>query len=1484
MLTSLRALALVVLAAAPAAQAQLLVEPVDPALRGSVYESSFESGSQSMQQSAAATCSVSERTISVSGSTATATFTLSSACRGEEISFSSYALPGGDVRPFEDQVLFRNTTARYGPGQHTVSIGVPGCAYQVDLYEGPVQRELTTKGHQGGVLRAKTDVGAAKACRTTGTPSGFEDGSGGSSSRFASTCAANGSQGQSVEFYGIGMGSDAQTTANPATIAFPNPESVDYVVAQVVVKGERPAAVAFESGGQYVLLTDPTAQDADGFFYRVRMGGGAGEVTASVNTGGKGAPKNTPRAFNLYVVRSGAGGGQVAGLFSERDVFVQRTASVSETISLPPARAARDIAVQYALTDTDRDNRVVIVRMAAGDVVVEQTVGAPNSGDEAYIGTTTLAGVPAGVTDVTVTVTSPQGNGDSVFLGAVAATSRGDCLAALGDTVYADDNRNRRQDGGEAGLPGVTVTLATPGPDATCGTSDDVFVANAETAADGTYLFDDLAPGDYCAAPDAADADLPAGFVPTTSSVVAKTLAAGETFRDADFGFAANRVSPVLECVISDGGTTRAFWGYDNTSGGARTIRVGPANRFVGAPNGDAGQPIEFAAGRRYQVFSTTFTGANQTWTLDGKTATASATGETCKTADLELIKRVDESHPVQGDSVTFTLTLENKGPDATAFVQVTDVLPAGLEFAGASASRGAYDAQTGIWDLSAAGAGSDLPVGTYTLMLTTRVTTPGEVTNTAEVTRSAKRDPDSTPANGDRREDDWGKETITPRQPALSADLSLTKTVDHPAPQQGETVAFTITVRNSGPADATGVSAADKVPAGLRFEAVTSGDGARYDASDSLIVWTIGALAVGDSATLVYTAEVEAEGTFVNVARVLTSDQPDDDSTPGNHNPAEDDQDAATVTTKGSSGGGDAGVESQGSMASLLAQRLFERRQDARARTALMAAPSPMLMRSSSMTTGGVSGGGLGSIVPARGPAQSVAYETTPGDLIGVTNATSIFAADYLRPEGRRMGALFAALSPAGTLYDHAKATCDRLGGGRLESIGLIDIGGRPFVMQHLIHADGSVDYAVSFVAYRSGTEFEIDSRFAYTDYAPSGSSDVVNVQVWSVSPAYTAELAEQVLAEIAGQGSVRFRNSYQSAPLTPGTYVVDGRYEEGNLHLRLAGTPSGTLTVSGKASRTETEAAQGRQTEFAHTIELPAVIDADAPFTSVVVPVGTLFDAQFSVRHGSSEAVDQLYYADGAWSYTADAQSSVQRYATHADTREADAEDYHVERSAGFGGTVVDFASLFRYLRPAGQPVDLAGYEALAFTATGSGRYSVVVEKASIQSWDQHQFEIALTGGTQDVAIPLGDLRRSAGGEGLDPSDVTLVAFYALGDGQSAQPFDLTVENVRFTRNTRYTSSDADAQPGGLAIVGNAPNPFSGTTEIAFTLPQAMDARVEVYDLTGRRVAVAVDRTLTAGTHRVPFAADGLTAGVYLFRLITPEGTRTGQMTIVR
>ncbi|CAN7308742.1 hypothetical protein LJR039_001510 [Pseudorhodoferax sp. LjRoot39] len=68
--------------------------------------------------------------------------------------------------------------------------------------------------------------------------------------------------------------------------------------------------------------------------------------------------------------------------------------------------------------------------------------------------------------------------------------------AKLGDRLWYDTDRDGVQDTGEAGVAGITVTLAGAGTDGVFGTADDVS-RTTTTNSSGNYLFSNLAAGQY---------------------------------------------------------------------------------------------------------------------------------------------------------------------------------------------------------------------------------------------------------------------------------------------------------------------------------------------------------------------------------------------------------------------------------------------------------------------------------------------------------------------------------------------------------------------------------------------------------------------------------------------------------------------------------------------------------------------------------------------------------------------------------------------------------------------------------------------------------------------------------------------------------------------------------------------------------------------------------------------------------------------------
>ena len=85
-------------------------------------------------------------------------------------------------------------------------------------------------------------------------------------------------------------------------------------------------------------------------------------------------------------------------------------------------------------------------------------------------------------------------------------------LGSIGDRVWFDADGDGVQGAGEAGVAGVTVNLIGAGADGVFGTGDDEVLATQSTDADGNYLFEELAAGDY-----KVSVDLPSGDVAFTT-------------------------------------------------------------------------------------------------------------------------------------------------------------------------------------------------------------------------------------------------------------------------------------------------------------------------------------------------------------------------------------------------------------------------------------------------------------------------------------------------------------------------------------------------------------------------------------------------------------------------------------------------------------------------------------------------------------------------------------------------------------------------------------------------------------------------------------------------------------------------------------------------------------------------------------------------------------------------------------------------------
>ena len=126
----------------------------------------------------------------------------------------------------------------------------------------------------------------------------------------------------------------------------------------------------------------------------------------------------------------------------------------------------------------------------------------------------------------------------------------------------------------------------------------------------------------------------------------------------------------------------------------------------------------------------------------------------------------------------------------------------------------------------------------------------------------------------------------------------------------------------------------------------------------------------------------------------------------------------------------------------------------------------------------------------------------------------------------------------------------------------------------------------------------------------------------------------------------------------------------------------------------------------------------------------------------------------------------------------------------------------------------------------------------------------------------------------EGLEP-----VTFTATGqEPPSASLFDIFLGSGKLV-----------ALPDSPQLGQNAPNPFNSQTVLSYFLLEPGPTRLEVFALTGQRVAVLHQGPQQAGYHRLRWdgrdnAGRPLASGTYLYRLVTDETVLTRKLTLLR
>ncbi len=452
----------------------------------------------------------------------------------------------------------------------------------------------------------------------------------------------------------------------------------------------------------------------------------------------------------------------------------------------------------------------------------------------------------------------------------------------IGDKVWNDLNFNGIQNDGEPGIANVTVKLYD------CNNN---LLETTTTDATGKYEFDGLAAGSYY-----VEFTLPSGFVFTTKNAGSDD----EKDSDADvttgktvcYNLGNNDEIETIDAGMYDPLTMKAsignyFWNDANANGLQDNTESGIAGATV--------RLLDCSS----NVLATTTTNSNGDYSFTNLTpgdyvvefVTPSGFVFTSYNSGLDDTKDSDVD-PGTGRTICVNLSPgENDNTwDAGAYVPVT----CANDWTGSLGPDSAICLFTPQW-ITISGSVDLMPPATRAqLQLTWRVVKPSSINNCppgfdpcdqehyttkwiyGDTTFTMQAwwpgvsptdtlveihygmnvlDCDGNPIKNGIGRDLYWNPSVCPPPNSPEADLSLSKTVSNPTPQNGETIQYTIVLNNAGPGTATGVQVSDVLPSGVVFVSASPSVGS-FDINTNL--WTVASLAPNTSATVVISARVD--------------------------------------------------------------------------------------------------------------------------------------------------------------------------------------------------------------------------------------------------------------------------------------------------------------------------------------------------------------------------------------------------------------------------------------------------------------------------------------------------------------------------------------------------------------------------------------------------------------------------------------------------
>lgn len=109
------------------------------------------------------------------------------------------------------------------------------------------------------------------------------------------------------------------------------------------------------------------------------------------------------------------------------------------------------------------------------------------------------------------------------------------------------------------------------------------------------------------------------------------------------------------------------------------------------------------------------------------------------------------------------------------------------------------------------------------------------------------------------------------------------------------------------------------------------------------------------------------------------------------------------------------------------------------------------------------------------------------------------------------------------------------------------------------------------------------------------------------------------------------------------------------------------------------------------------------------------------------------------------------------------------------------------------------------------------------------------------------------------------------------------LSIDKVRGVA-TAIENLDPGVAPHAYKLSQNYPNPFNPVTLIEFSIKEAGNVKLVIYDVLGREVQTLVNKEMAAGSYNAQFDGAGLASGIYFYRIESGKFTALKKMMLLK